>query len=196
MEKINLEQARAILEKQGYILEIGYDEALTERYNVIEDAKENIITQNNFKQQTTEDAIRNFFVSKNDELEDKFIKLFDDNDAISDIFWDCIDSASKSLIEEVCKKFEYQPPKGVTKEQINEIVSKFKETECFYVLHYNTKTKGHLNYIESTTLDIAIIQYLGSEQINEYDRIELVFNWLNYSDESIVLSWKGADSHE
>lgn len=89
---INLEMAREILEKQGFEIQVSLKEALLERYSIIEDIKlyvSEIVQEGKI---TTEQAqkIMDVIHKNKVDIESDFENYFDDNDTISDIYWEII----------------------------------------------------------------------------------------------------------
>lgn len=209
-QKINLNQAREILAKQGYVVELTYDEVLEERYNVCEDAKtlieqrfsEGFYSTNGYAfvelDDILVDAAYNFCELRKEKIKSRFNKLFDDNDLVADIFWDCIGIGIDEAFTQEFVDFKYNPL-SETISYVNDIVRKRKDDYDFYVLHYDISTGKYLNEIITMNLHAAIAIYQGSKMLNENDRIELIFSPKDNDEEfsvNVVIAWKGANKNE
>lgn len=86
--KINLKEAREILKKQGYEIEPTLKEALLERFSIIEDIELYLQENETIPEQAQKimDIIRNNKAN----IESDFERYFDDNDTISDVYWEII----------------------------------------------------------------------------------------------------------
>ncbi len=185
MTKINLKKAKEILKEQGYDLILDYDEAVEERYNLIEDLLFRLYSRSEIQDSSNMRDFENYFNSKYEIILRKFIKLFDDNDAIADIYWDIIDY----IIEELEKEnvdFKFNP---LNNDLNLEEIMKRKNNKEFYVLHYDLKTTEYLNEIEFVNLNTAIMQYKGTTP-KKGERIEIMYAPVNNCENNAVIAWK------
>lgn len=209
-QKINLEQAKKILMLQGYEVQLTYEEVQEERFDVIADAideftrklEDGDYSKNCYSGLELDDAcyetIENFVRKHGDKIKRDFNRWFDDNDLVSDIFWECIGNAITEAMDDLEDEFTFNP---LTEEvdYVHVIERKRGLENVFYVLHYDVKTGKYLNEIISVPLKTAIALYDGSVPLNENDRIELIFAPVDGDDEfsdNVVMAWKGADCHD
>lgn len=201
MKKINLSEAKKILEQQGYTLKIKYDEALLERYNILEDLFEyfyfNEDTQCYYESDLLTGAIQSQLQEHKDLLKQKFVKYYDDNETICDTFWNIIRALAEMLLDKSLSEFDFNPSdKSV--EYVKELARRNELESRFCVLHINSKTSEQLNQVELAPLKEAILMYNGSVPVNSDDRIELRYypeedEFLrdNLYNEIVIMAYKG-----
>lgn len=93
MTKISLEMAKQILKSQGLEIQVSLKEALLERFWIIEDIKARLderVEDGKFAIEEAKSIQDNINRHIND-VESDFEVAFDDNDLISDIYWEIID---------------------------------------------------------------------------------------------------------
>lgn len=93
MTKISLEMAKQILKSQGLEIQVSLKEALLERFWIIEDIKVRLDERVEDGKFAIEEAklIQDNINRHINDVESDFEVAFDDNDLISDIYWEIID---------------------------------------------------------------------------------------------------------
>ncbi len=171
MQKINLKQARELLKEQGYELQIDYDEALLERYDIIadmEDSFERHSSDDNISEEEIK-MVSDYFKENKKYFQNRFIKLFDDNDAICDIYWDIIfnliDTKKDELAHVLYSKLNME---------LQMLVDRNRHRGNFEIVHYDVKANKRLNNSEFMDFGDAALVFEVSKPINENDEIRLI----------------------
>ena len=120
---------------------------------------------------------------------------FDDNDYAMEIYWDCVKECLEEIFDDNVVNFKYNPFNNEDMEYVKEIIKTRADNDNeFYVLHYDVENSDYLNEIVFTDLKTAVAIFEGSTQINNNDRIELIFS--PDDDEfgdNVVMAWKGKE---
>ena len=202
MQKITLTEARKLLAKQNLEIQLTYNEAFQERYNVVEDCVCTLMQNNTFKKgygqgddELSPISMQKFLETKKEQITNKLMDAFDDNDYAMEIYWDCVKECLEEIFNDNVKKFKYNPFEKEDMEYIEEIIkNRANNDNEFYVLHYDVETSDYLNEIVFTDLKTAVAIFEGSTQINENDRIELIFSPDDEEfGENVVMAWKGKE---
>lgn len=184
MKKINLKEAKRILKEQGYEIEVGYDEALLERFDLIYDLL--YYFSSCFEKElddVTKEDMKNFLKNKKDLIEYLFINSFGESELIADIYDDTLSYIFKELKNKSLSEIK------LISNDMYEIINKDLNNACFYVLHYELTTSAYLNEIYFLDFKTAVMEFLGAKPINENDRVELIYSPMDNGD-NIILQYK------